>query len=207
MNITVHAPILAIAVPLLGAFALPLFAKVHRNLRDLWGAAVAAFTAAMAITLAVQVFTSGIQVYTLGAPTPTHTVVPGGFPIRIMLVVDALSAFMGLITTAVGLASLLYAWRFLREDQGKTLALTLFFLLWAGIYGLEYTGDMFNFFVFLEITSVAACALIGYRTWESRPPEAAFKTMALYTLGGLLVLLAVGILYGCLLYTSPSPRD
>jgi multicomponent Na+:H+ antiporter subunit D len=196
MNIMVHAPILAIAVPLLGAFALPLFAKVHRNLRDLWGAAVAGFTAAMAVALAVQAFTSGIQVYTLGAPSPTDTVVAGGFPIRIMLVVDALSAFMGLITTVLGLASLVYAWRFLREDQGKTLALTLFFLLWAGIYGLEYTGDMFNFFVFLEITSIAACALVGYRTWESRPPEAAFKTMALYTLGGLLVLLAVGILYG-----------
>jgi len=196
MTIGIHVPILAIAVPLLGAFALPIFAKVHRNLRDLWAILVAAFTCAMVVALAVQVFTSGIQLYTLGAASPTATVVQGGFPIRIVLVVDGMSAFMGLITALVGLASLMYAFQFLKEEQGKTLAMTLFFLLWAGMLGMEYTGDMFNFFVFLEVTSIAACALVGYRTWESRPPEAAFKAMAMYTVGGLLVLLAVGILYG-----------
>jgi len=196
MTIGMHAPILAIAVPLLGAFALPVLAKVHRSLRDLWAIAVGAFTCAMVITVAVQAFTSGIQVYTLGAASPTDTIASGGFPIRIMLVVDGMSAFMGLISALVGLASLIYAFHFLKEEQGKTLAMTLFFLLWAGMLGMEYTGDMFNFFVFLEVTSIAACALVGYRTWESRPAEAAFKTMAMYTVGGLLVLLAIGILYG-----------
>ena len=196
MNIGIHLPILAIAVPLLGAFALPVFAKVHKRLRDIWAAAVGAFTCAMVIALAVQVLSTGVVVYTLGAASPTQTVAQGGFPIRIVLAVDGMSAFMGLISALVGLASLIYAFQFLREDQGKTLAMTLFFLLWAGMLGMEYTGDMFNFFVFLEVTSIAACALIGYRTWESRPAEAAFKTMAMYTVGGLLVLLAVAILYG-----------
>ena len=179
-----HLPILAIAVPLLGAFALPIFAKVHKRLRDMWAAAVGAFTCAMVIALAVQVLSTGVVVYTLGATSPAQTVAPGGFPIRITLTVDGMSAFMGLISALVGLASLIYAFQFLEEDQGKPLAMTLFFLLWAGMLGMEYTGDMFNFFVFLEITSIAACALIGYRTWESRPAEAAFKTMALYTVGG-----------------------
>ena len=196
MSIGIHLPILAIAVPLLGAFALPVFAKVHKRLRDLWAILVGAFTGAAVIAVAIQAFSSGVVVYTLGAASPTQAVVQGGFPIRIVLAVDGMSAFMGLISALVGLASLIYALQFLKEEQGKTLAMTLFFLLWAGMLGMEYTGDMFNFFVFLEVTSIAACALIGYRTWESRPPEAAFKTMALYTVGGLLVLLAVGILYG-----------
>ncbi|HAF71467.1 MAG: NADH-Ubiquinone/plastoquinone (Complex I), domain protein [Acetothermia bacterium 64_32] len=196
MTFGVHAPILAIAVPLLGAFALPVFTKLHRSLRDIWAAAVGAFTCAMVITVAVQVFTSGVQVYTLGAASPTASVVQGGFPIRIVLAVDGMSAFMGLISALVGLASLVYSFGFLKEEQGKTLAMTLFFLLWAGMLGMEYTGDMFNFFVFLEVTSIAACSLVGYRTWESAPVEAAFKTMAMYTVGGLLVLLSIGILYG-----------
>lgn len=196
MNLQVHAPILAVAVPLLGAFALPLWAKAHRVLRDLWVLLVAGCTAALAALVAVQVLTTGIQVYTLGAAWPRDTLAPGGFPIRIILTVDALSAFMGLIATLVALVGFLYAWRYLAEEEGKTLALTLGTLLWAGMLGMAYTGDLFNLFVFFEVTSIAACGLIGYRTWSSRGPEAAFKTMVMYTVGGLFVLLAIALLYG-----------
>ncbi|HEU68794.1 MAG TPA: NADH:ubiquinone oxidoreductase, partial [Candidatus Acetothermia bacterium] len=196
MNLAAHAPILAIAVPLLGGFALPLWGKLHRSLRDLWLVLVAALTVALVALVAVQVFTTGIKVYTLGASSPGDTVAPGGFPIRIVLTVDALSAFMGAIAALASLVGLVYAWRYLAEDEGKTLALTLGTLLWAGMLGMAFTGDLFNLFVFLEVTSIAACGLIGYRTWNSRGPEAAFKTMVMYTVGGLFVLLAVAILYG-----------
>ncbi len=196
MNLAAHAPILAIVVPLLGAFALPLWAKLHKLLRDLWLVLVAAGTAALTVLVAVQVYTAGIQVYTLGAAWPRDAVAPGGFPIRIVLAVDALSAFMGLIAALVAVVGFVYAWRYLAEDEGKTLALTLGTLLWAGMLGMAFTGDLFNLFVFFEVTSIAACGLIGYRTWSSRGPEAAFKTMVMYTVGGLFVLLAIALLYG-----------
>lgn len=196
MNLATHAPILAIAVPLLGAFALPLWGKLHRYLRDVWLLLVGGFTAAMAVLLSVRVFTAGIQVYTLGAASPGETVAPGGFPIRIVLAVDALGAFMALITVLVAVVAFVYALRYLAEEEGKTLALTLGTLLWAGMLGMALTGDLFNFFVFFEVTSIAACGLIGYRTWAARGPEAAFKTMVMYTAGGLFVLLATAILYG-----------
>ena len=193
----VHAPVLAIAVPLLGAFALPLLARLNRRARDLWAAGIAVATLVFGIAVAVQVFASGRPlVYTLGAPSPTASVTEGGFPIRIVLVVDALGAYMGIIALLAGAVGLFYSFQYLVEEEGKTLGTSLLLLLWAGILGLVYTGDLFNFFVFLEITSIAACALIGYRVWEPRPPEAAFKTMVMYTLGGLLVLVSVGILYG-----------
>lgn len=196
MNLAAHAPILAIAVPLLGGFALPLWGKLHRSLRDGWLALVAGLTAALVAFVAVQVFTVGIQVYTLGASSPEETLSSGGFPIRIVLTVDALSAFMGLIAALVSLVGLVYGWRYLTEDEGKTLALTLGTLLWAGMLGMAFTGDLFNLFVFFEVTSIAACGLVGYRTWTSRGPEAAFKTMVMYTVGGLFVLLAIAFLYG-----------
>ncbi len=196
MNLATHAPILAIAVPLLGAFALPLWGKLHRHLRDVWLLLVGGFTAAMTVLLSVRVFTVGIQVYTLGAASPGETVAPGGFPIRIVLAVDALGAFMALITVLVAVVALVYARRYLAEEEGKTLALTLGTLLWAGMLGMALTGDLFNLFVFFEVTSIAAGGLIGYRTWAARGPEAAFKTMVMYTVGGLFVLLATAILYG-----------
>ncbi|MDD2912359.1 MAG: proton-conducting transporter membrane subunit [Candidatus Bipolaricaulis anaerobius] len=196
MNLAAHAPILAIAVPLLGGFALPLWGKIHPSLRDLWLALVTSLTAALMGFVAVQVLTTGIQVYTLGASSPGETLSPGGFPIRIVLTVDALSAFMGAIATLLAVVAFTYAWRYLEEEEGKTLALTLGTLLWAGMLGMAFTGDLFNLFVFFEVTSIAACGLIGYRTWTSRGPEAAFKTMVMYTVGGLFVLLAIALLYG-----------
>ncbi len=196
MTMLVHAPILAIAVPLLGAFSLLGVSYINRTLRNVWACLIAAFTSAMAVAVAIRAFTEGVVVYTLGAASPTESVTAGGFPIRIVLAVDGLGAFMGLIAALAGVVAFIYCFQYLREEEGKSLGLSLLLLLWAGILGMVYTGDLFNFFVFLEITSIAACALIGYRVWESRPAEAAFKTMAMYTLGGLLVLIAVGILYG-----------
>lgn len=193
---TTHSAILAIAVPLLGGFALPLWARLSRWARDAWALLVVGFGAAMAALVASQVLSRGIIPYVLGASTPTETLTSGGFPIRIMLTVDALSAFLGVITALVALVSFLYAVWYLAEEEGKTLALSLGLILFAGMLGMSYTGDSFNFFVFLEVTSIAACGLIGYRTWSTRAPEAAFKTMMIYTMSGLFFLLGLAILYG-----------
>ncbi len=193
---SVHAPILAIGVALLGGFAAPLWAKLHKTLRDLWVLLVVGFVGVCVGYVAVHVFTTGIWVYVLGGRSPQETVASGGFPIRIMLTVDAMSAFMGVIAALLAVVAFPFALKYIAEEEGKTLSLTLGLLLLAGILGMAYTGDLFNFFVFLEVTSIAACALIGFRTWTSRAPEAAFKTMLLYSVSGLLFLLAVAFLYG-----------
>jgi multicomponent Na+:H+ antiporter subunit D len=113
-----------------------------------------------------------------------------------MLEIDGLSVFMALIAALVAVVAVLYSVSYWKDRSGGTLYDSLLFLLIAGVFGLVLTGDLFNFFVFLEITSIAACGLIGFRTWRKRSSEAAFKVMALYTLSGLFVLLAVGLLYG-----------
>lgn len=191
-----HAPILAIGAALVGGFATPLWAKLSKRVRDLWVLLLVFFVGICVGYVAVHVFTTGIWVYVLGARSPQETLAPGGFPIRIMLTVDAMSAFMGVIAGLLALVAFTFALRFLPEEEGKTLSLTLGLLLLAGILGMAYTGDLFNFFVFLEVTSIAACALIGFRTWTSQAPEAAFKTMLLYSVSGLLFLLGVAFLYG-----------
>jgi multicomponent Na+:H+ antiporter subunit D len=62
--------------------------------------------------------------------------------------------------------------------------------------GMELTGDLFNFFVFLEIASVASFGLVAF--WRDRPEavEAGFKYMVVSTVAAMLVLLAVGFFYG-----------
>ncbi len=43
-------------------------------------------------------------------------------------------------------------------------------LLTTAMYGMEFTGDIFNFFVFLEIASIASVALIAFRSNLSGEP-------------------------------------
>jgi len=197
--LSVHAPVLLIAIPLLGAFAVPLIGKLGRGVRDTFVGLIAAFTAALAGLLAANVFGHGgaASVYVLGGK-PFDIPLPSGMtaPIRILLEVDGMSAFMALITALVTLAAVTFSFSYWRKRSGGSMYYSLLLLLTAGIFGMELTGDMFNFFVFLEVTSIAACGLIGFRVWLGRAQEAAFKVMTLYTLSGLFVLLAIGLLYG-----------
>jgi len=197
--LSVHAPVLLIAIPLLGAFAVPLIGKLGRVARDAFVGLIAAFTAALAGLLAADVFGHGgaASVYVLGGK-PFNIPLPSGMaaPIRILLEVDGMSAFMGLITALVTITAIAFSFSYWKKRSGGNMYYSLLLLLTAGIFGMELTGDMFNFFVFLEVTSIAACGLIGFRVWLGRSQEAGFKVMTLYTVSGLFVLLAVGLLYG-----------
>ena len=195
-----HAPVLLIAIPLLGAFATPLLGKLGRGVRNTFVGLITLATAALAVLLAIDIFTAGGTpiIYVMGSAQGFSVPLPSGMsvPIRILFEVDGMSAFMALITALVTLTGTFFAFSYWKERSGGSLFHSLLLLLTAGIFGLELTGDMFNFFVFLEITSIAACGLIGFRVWLKRSQEAGFKVMALYTLSGLFVLLAVGLLYG-----------
>jgi len=197
--LTNHAPVLLIAIPLLGAFAVPLIGKLGRTARNTFVGLIASITAAFAGLLAASVFgqAGAPSLYVLGGqgfgiPLPSGLSVP----IRIILEVDGMGAFMALITALITLTGAFFSFSYWKGRSGGTLFYSLLMLLTAGIFGMELTGDMFNFFVFLEVTSIAACGLIGFRVWLKNSQEAGFKVMALYTLSGLFVLLAVGLLYG-----------
>jgi len=66
----------------------------------------------------------------------------------------------------------------------------------AGMLGMVLTGDLFNFFVFLEITSIASAALIAFWTNNVKSVEAGFKYILISTVGALFILFAIALLYG-----------
>jgi multicomponent Na+:H+ antiporter subunit D len=197
MDIMTHAPILLVGVPLLGAFALPLIARLGERARNWFAILILTLTSALAFYVAISVFQSGLRVYVLGGQNFGFTL-PSGyfFPIRIILEVDGMSAFMVLIIAITTLLGAIYSTAFIQNHSGLDKYYALLLLLTAAMYGMVVTGDAFNFFVFLEITSIAATGLVAFRTGRVESSEAAFKMMVLYNIGGLLVLLAVAILYG-----------
>lgn len=120
--------------------------------------------------------------------------VAGGWPegVGITLRADALGVTFALVSVAVILVSMLYEialgvrWRVFPA---------LVLLVAAGLSGLFLTGDVFNFYVFFEISMVASFVLAGYRE-EDFQVRAAFVFAVVNLLGSTIFLSGVAALYG-----------
>ncbi len=196
--IVTNAPALVVAIPLFAAFTCPAIGKISTAARNLWVMGAMLVTAAVAFILAFRVFSSGTVIYVFGAVAANLTVPldSGGIPIRIIFTVDAMSAFMEIICAIVGTSVLLYSVSSESRNSSLEGYYTLFLLMITGVFGMVSTGDIFNFFVFLEILSLASAGLIAYRIDGGLAVEAALKYFILSTLGAILVLFAIGIYYG-----------
>ena len=192
-----HSPALLIAFPLATAFLCPMISRLGSGPRNLWVLIGAGLTTFVGLLAAQAVFLSGPLVYTFGAAAQYLTVPEGAaMPIRIIFSIDAMSAIMVLLTSIIGFAVTVYAISSEERYTGLDSFFALFFLLIAGVYGLVCTGDLFNFFVFLEITGLAGAALVAFRIEKGRAVEAGFKYALLSTTAGLFMLIGIGILYG-----------
>lgn len=193
-----NAPALLIAVPMLAAFVTPVIARAGNGVMKAWALLATAATAAIAAIVAWQVLDFGTIVYTFGAAAPGLAVPldSGGIPVRIIFTIDAMSAFMGIIATISAFAVCLYAIASEGRQTGQEIFFALLLLLEVGILGMVSTGDLFNFFVFLEILSISSAGLIAYRIDRGVAVEAAVKYFVLSTIGAMVILVAIGIFYG-----------
>ena len=146
---------------------------------------VAASTTASAWSVAT-VLDSGTLRYDLGGWAP---------PLGIEYVVDHVAAFVSLVVTSVATLVVISTRRWVDREAGDRLGsyYGLVMLLIAGLVGMVVTGDLFNLFVFLEISSLAAYALVfmGGR----RGMIAGFRYLIVGSVGGSFYLLGVGFLY------------
>jgi multicomponent Na+:H+ antiporter subunit D len=184
-----HSPALIVAIPLLGAFLTPLISKINEKARNAFVIITILATNFFIFLLASDVFAGNIHTYVFGARNISTPLV------RILFEVDGLSAFMIIIAGILSLAAVIYSWSFMKENTGLDKFYTLMLLMTAGMLGMMLTGDMFNFFVFLEITSIASCALIAFWTNKGKAVEAGFKYITISAIGALFVLFAIALLY------------
>ena len=184
--IAANLPALQVVVPLMGA---PLCVLLRR--RNLaWGFATliswAAFAAAVA--LLGQVLDSGPLSYELGG-----WAVPWGIEYR----VDVVNGFVLLIVAGIGAAALPFARASVTFEipaDRHHLFYAAYLLAIAGLLGIVITGDAFNLFVFLEISSLASYALVGLGR-DRRALAAAFRYLVMGTIGATFILIGIGFLY------------
>lgn len=81
----------------------------------------------------------------------------------------------------------------IKENRVK-LFYTLIHLLLASLLGIVFTSDLFNSFVFIEVSTLAACGLIAIKD-KPENIKATMKYLILSSLGSGLVLMGIAYLY------------
>ncbi len=178
-------PILLIAIPLFVAFSIPIIDRINKR--------------AVSITVLGTLLFNFIGIATIleYAIKKPILVVIGGWtpPWGINLFVDALGAFFAFIILLVAL--LVYVYIFYKDIYPAPYEKfnMLYLLVVMGATGMVLTGDIFNMFVFLEITAIASYGLSGIRG-DSKGSEGAFKYLILGSISSSFVLIGIMFLYG-----------
>jgi formate hydrogenlyase subunit 3/multisubunit Na+/H+ antiporter MnhD subunit len=171
------------------AFLLSLFYRLHRNV----GALV------FLTTLAGITAISGLGFLKLAGGGPTVEILTAGLepPLSINLRFGLQEAFLSFVVNLLGL---LGGWYLLARLRENVQPLILFLMIVMGINGMVMTRDLFNLFVFTEITAIATYALIAMER-DRRTLIAGFKYVmagglasAFFLIGTILVYHLAGTL-------------
>ena len=183
---TYHLPVLLVVVPLVAA---PIAALLNRP-RLSWAVAVAATLWALyaALELLSQTMASGAIHYELGGWTA---------PYGIEYVVDAANAWVVVIVALIGALVPPYARASVEQEITEDripLFYAAFILCLTGLLGIAVTGDVFNVFVFLEISSLSAYALIALGN-DRRALTASFQYLIMGSVGATFIVIGIGLMY------------
>jgi multicomponent Na+:H+ antiporter subunit D len=184
--IQTHLLVLQIVVPLMAAPVCLLLRR--REWAWVWTALTCWVSLAMAWLLLQRVLAEDTITYALGG-----WAAPWGIEYRL----DAVSALVLLLLTFIGAIVVLYAPASVAAELSHTrgsLLYAAFLLCLTGLMGIVITGDAFNLFVFLEISSLSSYALISLGR-DRRALHAAFQYLIMGSIGATFFVIGVGLLY------------
>ncbi len=186
VNLADQLPALQVVLPLIAA---PIaFILGRTSLSWAFSTVVAWATLAVSWALLGQVIEQGTISYAMGG-----WAAPWGIQYRI----DIVNAYVALIVSGIAAVVVPYSRRSVEYtiDAHRIPSFyTLLLLCLTGLLGMTVTGDAFNLFVFLEISSLSTYALISLGR-DRRAFTAAFQYLVMGTIGGTFVLIGVGFLY------------
>ncbi|MEP2943613.1 MAG: monovalent cation/H+ antiporter subunit D family protein [Hyphomicrobiales bacterium] len=181
-----HLPALQVAIPMLGAAVV----AMTRKGQIAWLIAILISFAMplFSILLLHEVFAHGVISYAMGGWEP-----PYGIEYRI----DVANAFVLVIVSLMAAITLPYAKRVVELEiapHNHSWFYTMYLLCLCGLLGIAITGDAFNAFVFLEVSSLSTYAMIAMGR-DRRALVAAYQYLIMGTIGATLYVIGVGILY------------
>ncbi len=181
-----HLTILIVVLPLLAA---PIVVLLNNKfLSWLVTLLVTATCLVMASVLLADVMQGNTIHYELGGWSP-----PWGIEYKL----DALNGLLVFVVSLIAFVTTIYARKSVSQEIDKhiiPLFYSAYLLCFLGLLGIALTGDIFNVFVFLEVSSLASYALIALGR-KRKAISAAFHYLILGTVGATFFLIGVGFLY------------
>lgn len=142
----------------------------------------------MLVLLSVDVVRNGSYVLTIG-----HYDAPVGITFNIGPIEAAISVLFAFVSFMVVWYASFGIDKEINPGRVK-LFFTLIHLLLASLLGIVFTSDLFNSFVFVEVSTLAACGLIAIKD-KAENIKATMKYLILSSLGSGLVLMGIAYLY------------
>lgn len=181
-------PVLQTVVPFIAA---PVIAFVGSRSLSWYIAFVAsAICLVISYLLLIQVLDGSYISYQIGGWAP---------PLGIEYRIDATNALVLFLISLIGTIALPYAkYSAAAElgDKGYTLFYACWMLCFTGLLGMVITGDAFNIFVFLEISSLSTYVLVAMgMNRDKRALTAAFNYLIMGTVGATFFVIGIGFLY------------
>jgi len=188
LSILSQFPVLPVVVPLVAA---PL-AILLPNGRAPWAWAtfVSWITFAICVTLTMGVLNDGPISYALGDWLP---------PVGIEYRIDLVNAIVLTLVSGIAAVVFPFAYESVKSEVDERQTSNFYGALltcFTGLLGVTITGDAFNVFVFLEISSLSTYAMIalGARA-DRRALTAAFNYLVMGTIGATFFVIGIGLLY------------
>jgi multicomponent Na+:H+ antiporter subunit D len=183
-----NLPILIVTVPLMMSLFVVLVTNSH--LSFLLTLATTFITFLIAILLYQEVQSYSSISYSLGNWLP---------PLGIEYIIDHVSIIPIIIISGIGFLATLFAYKIMPSElNNSSISKTygLWLLAISGLIGLVTTGDAFNLFVFLEISSLASVALVAMGAKQDRQALiAAYNYLIIGAVGATFYVIGVGLLY------------
>lgn len=181
-----HLPALQVVIPLLGAV---LVAFLRRGgLAFAFALVLSWIMPLIAGALLWQTLSTGPISYHLGGWEP-----PWGIEYR----VDVLSGFVLVLVSTVSAVMMPFAHRSVAleiDERRQAWFYCMYLLCLTGLLGITITGDAFNAFVFLEISSLSSYVLIAMGH-DRRALLSAFQYLIMGTIGATFYVIGIGLLY------------
>jgi proton-translocating NADH-quinone oxidoreductase chain M len=176
--------LLAVLVPTIGAFALPLVSGLSRRLRN---------SVAFVLVATALVCSAALVPSAAAGQGPTVRL---DFPLGLNFVLhaDGLAVFMAIVSSLISTIIVLYSTSYIShyEHQDEYYLMVVLFL--GAMMGLVYAGNLILLYVFWEITAIASWRLIGFFR-EPLHVVRADKAFLVTVFGALAMLLGFISLY------------
>ncbi|WP_084395669.1 monovalent cation/H+ antiporter subunit D family protein [Henriciella aquimarina] len=187
-----HAPALIVLLPLLAG---PLSVFMPGKGRFAWGVTVGvtALCTLLALVMLAQVRSvegGAVISYAMGGWAP-----PYGIEFRI----DALNVLVLLLVSSIAFLTSIFGWPTIEAEinaEKRSMFFGAFQVCFMGLLGVTATGDAFNLFVFLELSSIATYVLVALGAGRDRRAlPAAINYLLMGTIGASFYVVGVGFLY------------